>query len=213
EKRLGCQLEIFPKEPPKPSGEEDFIGWFKQKQHDLWAVGVCVPVGRLTWDQLEGLAIIAQQHGWGTLRTTYDQNLLIPGIASGARQAVSYSIARYGLTFERDPATRSMVACTGKQFCNIAVTETKGYAYQLIETLRRRNVQLYGINIHMSGCPSACAMTYTADIGLKGGKLRRGLRVLDAFDIYLGGGFSEQVQMGTLYRKLVPVDELPDVIE
>jgi ferredoxin-nitrite reductase len=213
ERRLGYKLEVFPKPAPKPSGEENFVGWFKQKQLDLWAVGICVPVGRLTWDQLEGLAIIAQQHGWGTLRTTYDQNLVIPGIPSAARQTVGYAIARHGLTFEPDPITRSMVACTGKQFCNIAVTETKGYAYQLIESLRRRNVLLHGINIHMSGCPSSCAMSYTADIGLKGGKIRKGLRVLDAFDVYLGGGLASAVQMGTLYKKLVPVDQLPSVIE
>src|SRR5262249_48022816 len=105
----------------------------------------------ITWDQFEGLAVIARQYGDGTLRTTYNQNLVLPGIASAARQAVGYALARHGLTFEPDAVTRHMVACTGKQFCNIAVTETKGYAYQLIEALRRRNVQLHGINIHMSG--------------------------------------------------------------
>jgi ferredoxin-nitrite reductase len=210
EKRLSYSLQRFPKSPPKPSGEENFIGWFPQKQQGLWAVGICVPVGRLTWDQSEGLAVIAQQYGWGTLRTTYDQNLIIPGIPAAQRQAVGYAIARYGLTFEPDPVTRNMVACTGKQFCNLAVTETKGYAYQLIETLRHRKIQLHGINIHMSGCPSSCATSYTADIGLKGMRVRRDLRVLDAFNIYLGGGLSDDVQMGILYKTLIPVDELPD---
>jgi ferredoxin-nitrite reductase len=213
QKRLGFRLDSSSRSAPKQPRHENFLGWFKQKQHDLWAVGICVPVGRLTWDQFEGLAIIAQQYGWGALRTTHDQNLIIPGIPSSLRQTVSYAIARYGLTFEPDPVTRNMVACTGKQFCNIAVTETKGYAYQLIETLRRRNVQLHGIKIHMSGCPSACALSYTADIGLKGVKVRRGLRVLDAFDVYLGGGLGGEVQLGSLYQKLVPMDQLPDLIE
>jgi ferredoxin-nitrite reductase len=210
---LGSTLDVFPKPPPKPSATENFIGWFKQKQQDLRAVGICVPVGRLTWDQLEGIAIIAQQYGWGTIRTTQDQNLVIPGIPSAARQTVGYAIARHGLTCEPDPVACSVVACTGKQFCNIAVTETKGYTYQLMESLRRRNVILHDIRIHMSGCPSSCAMSYTADIGLKGGKVRKGLRVLDAFDVYLGGGLGREVQMGMLYRKLVPVDQLPDLIE
>ncbi|MCI0349528.1 MAG: FAD-dependent oxidoreductase, partial [Acidobacteriales bacterium] len=213
EERLSYSLQRFPKFPPKPSAEENFIGWFPQKQQGLWAVGICVPVGRLTWDQFEGLAVIAQQYGWGTLRTTYDQNLIIPGVPAAQRQAVGYAIARYGLTFEPDTVTRNMVACTGKQFCNLAVTETKGYAYQLIETLRHRKVQLHGINIHMSGCPSSCAMSYTADIGLKSGKVRRGLSVVDAFNIYLGGGLSDDVQMGILYKTLIPVDEIPDEIE
>lgn len=213
EKRLGYPLERLSKPAPSPSQGENFIGWFKQKQHDLWAVGVCIPVGRLTWDQFDGLAVVAKQYGWGKLRTTYDQNVVIPGIPSAHRQAVGHAIARQGLTFEPDPITRNMVACTGKQFCNIAVTETKGYAYQLIEALRRRHVQLHGIHVQMSGCPSSCAMSYTADIGLKGGKVRRGSRVLDAFDVYLGGGISNRVQMGVPYKKLVPVDQLPALIE
>ena len=109
--------------------------------------------------------------------------------------------------------TRHMVACTGKQFCNLAVTETKGYAYQLIETLRRRNVQLHGINIHMSGCPSACAMSYTADIGLKGVKMRRRLRVVDAFDVYLGAALPTMCRWAFLYQKGVPFDQLPEFLE
>jgi ferredoxin-nitrite reductase len=213
EQRLGYELERFPTPPPRPAEEENFIGWFKQKQADLWAVGVCVPVGRLTWDQFEGLAVIARQYGNGRLRTTYDQNLLLPGIPAASRQAVGYALARHGLTFEPDPVTRHMVACTGKQFCNLALTETKGYAYQLIETLRRRNVQLHGINIHLSGCPSSCAMSHTADIGLKGVKIRRRLRVVDAFDVYLGGGIASEVHMGILYQKGVPFDQLPEFLE
>jgi precorrin-3B synthase len=213
EQRLGYELERFPQAPPRPARDENFVGWVKQRQDDLWAVGVCVPIGRLTWDQFEGLAVIARQYGDGTLRTTYDQNLVLPGIASAARQAVGYALARHGLTFEPDSVTRHMVACTGKQFCNIAVTETKGYAYQLVEALRRRKVQLHGINIHMSGCPSVCAMSYTADIGLKGVKMRRRLRVVDAFDVYLGGGIAHEVQMGILYQKSVPFDQLPEFLE
>ncbi|MBI4469273.1 MAG: precorrin-3B synthase [Acidobacteria bacterium] len=213
QERLGYELERFAGPPFTPSEEEDFIGWFKQKQDDLWAVGISVPVGRLTYDQLEGLAVVARQFGWGTLRTTYDQNILLPGIPSAARRDVAYAIVRYGLSFEPDSATRNVVACTGKQFCNIAVTETKGYAYQLMETLRRRNVQLYGIRLHISGCPSSCAMSYTADIGLKGVKVRRGLRVLDAFDVYLGGGIGRQVQLGILYQKAVPFSQLAEFLE
>jgi len=213
ERRLGSELPRLPEAPRPPSGEETFIGWLAQKQAGLWALGVCVPIGRLTAEELDGLSVVARQHGDGTLRTTWDQNLVLPGIRAAAREEAAFAVARHGLSHEPDSATRSTVACTGKQFCNIAVTETKGYAYQLVEEMRRRRVQLHGIKVHMSGCPSACAMTYTADIGLKGVKVRRGLRVLDAFDLYLGGGFAGEVQMGTLYQKGVPFGELPDVVE
>jgi ferredoxin-nitrite reductase len=213
ERRLGYELQRFPKAPPRASAEESFVGWFAQKQKGVLALGVCVPVGRLTADELEGLSVVARQFGTGVLRTTYDQNLIIPGIAASERAEAGYAVARHGLSFEPDPATRSMVACTGKQFCNIAIVETKGYAYRLIEELRRRRVQLHGIRIAMSGCPSSCANGFTADVGLKGLKIRRGLRVVDAFDVFLGGGIGDELRMGTLYQKAVPFDQLSDALE
>ena len=213
EKRLGYKLTRFPEPVPAPSEEESFIGWFPQKQPGLWTVGVAVPLGRLSYDQFEGLAVVARQFGAGSIRTTFDQNLVLTGIRSEARRDVAYALARYGLGAEPDSVSRNVVACTGKQFCNIAVTESKGYAYQLIETLRRRNVQLSGIRLHMSGCPSSCAMSNTADIGLKGVKVRRGLRVVDAFDVYIGGGIGNTVQLGLLYQKAVPFVQLADFIE
>src|SRR5262249_55170040 len=99
------------------------------------------------------------------------------------------------------------------QISPLSLHDALPISYQLIEALRQRNVQLHGINIHMSGCPSACAMSYTADIGLKGVKMRRRLRVVDAFDVYLGGGIAEDVQMGILYQKSVPFDQLPEFLE
>jgi ferredoxin-nitrite reductase len=213
ERRLGSRLERFERVPKRPSREEDFVGWFAQKQPGLWAVGVCIPVGRLPWDKFDGLADVARRYGGGTLRTTHDQNLLIPDVPEHRRGAAACAIARLGLGFEADSVVRNLVACTGKQFCNLAVTETKGYAYQLIEELRRRYVQLHGIKIHLSGCPSSCANSYVADIGLKGVKIRPDQRVLDAFDVFLAGGVGGELQLGTLYRKGVRVDHLPELIQ
>ncbi len=213
EKRLGYELLRFPKAPPRPAREESFVGWKAQRQSGLFSLGVCVPVGRLTAEELDGLSAVARLFGDGTLRTTYDQGLVIPGIPRAEREEAAVAVARHGLTFEPDPASRSMVACTGKQFCNIAVIETKGYAYRLIEELRRRRVQLHGIRIAMSGCPSNCANGFTADIGLKGLKVRHGLRVLDAFDVFLGGGLGDELKMAALYRKGVPFEELPEALE
>ncbi len=213
EKRLGRELPRSPAPVRRAEREDEFVGWKAQKQPGLHALGVCVPVGRLTAEELDGLSVVARQHGDGTLRTTYDQNLVIPGIPEAARAAAADAVARLGLSVEPDAATRSMVACTGKQFCNIAVIETKGYAYRLIEELRRRRVPLQGIRIAMSGCPSNCANGFTSDIGLKGLKIRKGLRVLDAFDVYLGGGFGVELEMAALHAKGVPFDELPAAIE
>lgn len=213
ERRLGRELPRFAEPPPPPSGPDGFIGWFAQNEPGRWAVGVAVPVGRLTWTQMEGLAILARTFGDGTLRTATDQNVLVPNVPGGSRRALGHALAALGLSWEADSLARSTVVCTGKQFCSLAVTETKGLALQLLEELRRRHVESYGLRIAMSGCPNACAQHHTADVGLKGVKVRRGLRVVDAFDIYLGGGVSEDLRLGILWKKGVPFTRLAEVLQ
>ncbi len=215
EGQLGYALERCEAPAPQAEREEVFVGWIAQKaaeggwQAQHWALGVCVPVGRLTWEQAKGLAELAQNYGDGSIRTTLDQNLIITGIAGSLKSDAELALAALGLSHESDSVTRQMVACTGKQFCNLAIGETKGHAFWLIEELRRKRVQLTGITVHMSGCPNSCGMTLTADIGLQGTKARRNGKVVDAFDVFLGGGADTAVQLGILFQKAVPVDELP----
>ncbi|MBI4593487.1 MAG: hypothetical protein HY728_04675, partial [Candidatus Rokubacteria bacterium] len=213
EQRLGDALPRFPAPPPPPRETESFVGWFPQKQAGRWTVGVAVPMGRLTWRQMEGLAVLARKHGSGTLRTATDQNVLLPDVSGEAREALGRDLAALGLSFDADALTRNMVVCTGKQFCSLAVTETKGYGFQLVEALRRRRVEPYGIRIAMSGCRNAFAQHHTADLGLKGVKVRKGLRIVDGFDIYLGGGVSDTLVLGTLWKKGVPFSQLPELVE
>ncbi|HVN91064.1 MAG TPA: hypothetical protein VMT61_14725 [Candidatus Binataceae bacterium] len=213
ERRLGYHLERWEEPPPPPEKAESFVGWFRQRQPDRWAVGVATPMGRMSWRQLEGIALIARKFGEGTIRTATDQNLLLTGIAEENKDLLGAELARYGLSFEADSLTRQTVACTGKQFCSLALTETKGSLFQLLEDLRRRRVELYGIRIAVSGCANACAQHHTADIGLKGVRVRKGLRVVDAFDIYLGGGIGESVRLGMLYRRGVTVGALAVTID
>ena len=211
--QLPFPLRPWVREPAPPTGYEDLVGWHAQKDDQRWVMGLCVPLGRLSWQQLEGLALLSKRWGDGTLRTTYDQGILVPGIASGFRHAAATEAAKYGLSPLGDPLARSTIACTGKQFCNIAVTETKGHMLRLMDQLRRRGVVLHGIRIHMSGCPSSCGLHHTADIGLKGVRVRRLLGTREGFDVYLGGGVAGRLQPGLLYRMGVDVDQLPQVIE
>jgi ferredoxin-nitrite reductase len=213
ERRLGAPLPRCAAPPPPPADGGSFIGWFPQRQAGRFTVGVAVPMGRLTWQQLEGLAMLAARHGDGTLRTATDQNLLLPGVPGEARAALGLDLAALGLAFEADALTRQTVVCTGKQFCSLAVTETKGLAFQLVEALRRRRVETFGIRIAISGCPNACAQHHTADIGLKGVKVRRGLRIVDGFDVLLGGGVGARLTLATPYKKGVPFTQLPEVLE
>ena len=200
-------------EPMPASGEDDLIGWFRQSDPRKWTMGLCVPLGRLTWKQLEGLALLSKKWGDGQLRTTHEQGLAVINIPGGFKDAAATAAAALGLSIHADPLERNTVACTGSQFCNIAVTETKGHAFRLIERLRKKALKLHGIRIHISGCPSSCAQHFTADIGLKGVRVRRLLGTREGFDVLLSGGIAGQVHLGLPYRLGVDVDQLPNLIE
>jgi ferredoxin-nitrite reductase len=213
ESKLGYTLERTDATIPALHEAEDFVGWFRQKQDGLWALGVNVPLGRLTHEQLEGLAELAEKQGDATLRTAYDQGIVVPNIPTEHRVAAARALNRLGLEHDADTVSRNIIACTGRQFCNIAVSETKGHAFGLMDRLRDKGVKLAGIKINMSGCPSSCAQTYLGDIGLKGVRVRRKAGTCDGFDVFVGGGVHETVELGILYRKGVDVDQLPEMIE
>ncbi|MEE8129855.1 MAG: Rieske 2Fe-2S domain-containing protein, partial [Vicinamibacterales bacterium] len=200
--------------PPTPASQyDDLVGWFRQRDSTLWTMGLCVPLGRLSWNQLEAVALLAKRWGDGHLRTTHEQGLAVINIPTGFKDAAATDAAAVGLSIHADSLARNTMACTGTQFCNIGVTETKGTMFRLIDTLRQRMLALHGIRIHMSGCPSSCAQHFTADIGLKGVRVRRLIGAREGFDVYLGGGVAGDVHLGLRYKLGVDVDQLPLVIE
>ena len=210
---LSFRLQPCVHEPVPGSSYDDLVGWFRQNDPKLWTMGLSVPLGRMSWQQLEGLAVLANKWGDGRLRTTHEQGIAVVNIPTGFKDAAATDAAALGLSIHADPLERNTMACTGSQFCNIAVTETKGHMFQLIERLRKKALKLHGIRIHMSGCPSSCAQHFTADIGLKGVRVRRLLGTREGFDVFLGGGIAGQVHMALPYRLGVDVDQLPTLIE
>ena len=180
-------------------------------------MGLCVPLGRLTWQQLDGLARISQTCGDGSLRTTHEQGIAVVNIPSSSRDAAQTAAAALGLAVDADALDIGTMACTGSQFCNIAVTETKGHMFRLIGDLRSRALKLHGVRIHMSGCPASCALHLTADIGLKGVRVRRFAGTREGFDVFLGGGLATsdaaEIEMAQPYRLGVDIDQLPTLIE
>jgi len=213
EETLPFRMEPSITEPIPASVPEEFVGWFRQSNPKLWSMGLSVPLGRMTWKQLEGLALLSKKWGDGQLRTTQEQGIAIVNIPTGFKGAAATDAAALGLSVHADEFELNTMACTGSQFCNIAVTETKGQMLQLIEKLRKRSLKLHGIRIHMSGCPSSCAQHFTSDIGLKGVRVRRLVGTREGFDVFLGGGLAGQVHMGLPYRLGVDVDQLPNLIE
>ena len=213
EEHLPFRLRPCVAEPVPASSEEELIGWFRQQDPKKWTMGLCVPLGRLTHRQMEGLALLSRKWGDGQLRTTHDQGIAVANIPTGFKDAAATDAAALGLSVHADPLDRNTVACTGSQFCNIAVTETKGHMFQLVERLRKKALKLHGIRIHMSGCPSSCAQHFTADIGLKGVRVRRLVGTREGFDVFLGGGVAGQVHMALPYKIGVDVDQLPTLVE
>ena len=214
--RERAPLEPWPDHLPAPapaSRNDDLVGWFRQRDPERWTMGLCVPLGRLSWRQLEAAALLAKRWASGRLRTTHEQGLAVLDVPSGFRDAAATDAAAVGLSPHADTLARNTVACTGTQFCNIAVTETKGAMFRLIDTLRRRTLALHGIRIHMSGCPSSCAQHFTADVGLKGVRVRRLVGTREGFDVYLGGGVAGDVHLGLRYRTGVDVEQLPLLVE
>ncbi len=213
EDTLPFPLQPVVGEPAPATSHDELIGWFRQSDPKLWTMGLSVPLGRMTWRQLEGVALLSRRWGDGQLRTTHEQGLAVINIPSGFRDAAATDAAALGLSVHADVFDRNTMACTGSQFCNIAVTETKGQMLQLIERLRKKALMLHGIRIHMSGCPSSCAQHFTADIGLKGVRVRRLIGTREGFDVFLGGGITGQVHMALPYRLGVDVDQLPNLVE
>lgn len=210
---LPFRLRPCVSEPVPASSQDELVGWFRQRDPKLWTMGLSVPLGRMSWRQLEGLALLSRKWGNGQLRTTHEQGIAVVNIPTGFKNAAATDAAGLGLSVHADPFDLNTMACTGSQFCNIAVTETKGHMFQLVEKLRKRSLKLHGIRIRMSGCPSSCAQHFTADIGLKGVRVRRLIGTREGFDVYLGGGLAGQVHMGLPYKLGVDVDQLPTLIE
>jgi ferredoxin-nitrite reductase len=212
-RRLAAPLEPCEAVLQTPSRYDDLVGWFRQKQPDRWAVGLCPALGRLSWMQLEGIGVASERWGGGRLRTTPEQGIAILDVPTAWRDAIATELARWNLSVHVDSRVHHVVACTGKQFCNIAVTETKTHALQLIEQLRQRSLELHGIRIHMSGCPSSCANHHTADVGLKGVRVKRLLGTREGFDVLLGGGVAGGIRLGIPYRMGVDVGQLPNLVD
>ncbi|MCC6494236.1 MAG: Rieske 2Fe-2S domain-containing protein [Pirellulales bacterium] len=213
ERRLGRTLEPSAAAPAPAGGYEDLIGWIPQRQPGRWTAGLCPAVGRLSALQLDGIAVAAQRCGSGRLRTTPEQGIAVLDVRGDARSAFAAHVTQFNLSLHVDSRVRNVVACTGKQFCNLAVTETKTHALQLIERLRQRSLELHGVRIHLSGCPSACGNHHTADIGLKGVRVKRLLGTREGFDVFLGGGVAGQLQLGAPYKTGVDAGQLPQLIE
>ncbi len=213
ETRLGKSLLPAAAKDEMDWEKRDHIGLYKQKQPGLNYVGLNIPVGRLDAEDMFEIARIAEVYGSGEIRFTVEQNIVIPNI-SDSRLATFLSeplLERFSI----DPGllTRSLVSCTGAQFCNFALIETKNRALAMIKALEEDLTFTNPVRIHWTGCPNSCAQPQVADIGLMGTKTRKNGKTLEGVDIYMGGKVGKDAHLGTCVIKGIPCEDLQPVLQ
>lgn len=192
----------------------DHVGVHPQKQAGLNFIGLSVLTGRVTGKQLHQLADIAEKYGNGEIRTTHMQNLLLPNVPTENIPAAQTALAEAGFESGGHPIRRGAIACTGTEFCNLAITETKARMIQIVSHLETRVPFDRNIRINMNGCPNACAQHHVGDIGLQGCKARVATgEQVEAYDIHLGGALGKNRSFTHAIHRKVPADKVQYAIE
>ena len=191
----------------------DHVGVFRQRQPGLNYVGLKTPVGRLTGDQLFELARLAEQYGAGELRTTPVQNVLIPHVPDVRLGALLEEKLLRALPYNPSEVQRGVSACTGTDFCNLALIDTKTRALALAREFESRGGAVRPISVRWSGCPAGCGNHHTADIGLQGCKVKVNGKIVDGVHVFVGGRAGADPRPGFRILEDVPCDELPAALE
>jgi sulfite reductase (ferredoxin) len=216
---LGYALPDGPAPVNVDSAARDHVGVHPQK-NGLFYVGFAPRVGRLNGELLGSIATLAERYGSGRVRTTAEQKMVILDVPESAVDGLIAELDALGLPAKPSVFRRHTMACTGIEFCKIAIVETKDRAMTLIDELEQRLPGFDApVTINVNGCPNSCARIQTADIGLKGSLVTDDEgRQVEGFQIHLGGtllgGDAEGSGFGRKVRGLkTTADELPDYVE
>jgi sulfite reductase (ferredoxin) len=192
----------------------DHVGIHRQKQSGLSYVGAVALRGRITADQMQHAADLAERYAGGELRATNMQNLLVVNVPSIHADALAREFDSTGLRAGGSAFARGIVACSGTEFCKIAITETKTFSRWLVEELEDR---LPGfdqhLKLHVTGCPNSCGQHWIADVGLEGKKMKVNGQFVDAYYFCVGGalGLHQSIARAVGFRCMAT--EVPDALE
>jgi ferredoxin-nitrite reductase len=219
EAKLGRPLVRLPADKVSAPNRQDrqaHVGIHPQSQPGkVWA-GVVLPVGKLTAEQMRGLARIARELGDGDIRLTVWQNLLISGVAAENAGLVESCLAEIGLTSKATSIRAGLIACTGNVGCKFALSNTKGTATAIAEWVEPRVALDTPINIHLTGCPHSCAQHYIGDIGMLACRValdEAGEDTVEGFHVYVGGGFGPDAGIARELYRDVKVEDCPQLVE
>lgn len=191
-----------------------FYGVHDQKQEGLKFLGFNVPVGRLDADEVFELARISGKYGNGEIRTCNSQNLIIPNIPTENVEALLAEPIFNRITINPNSFLGHSVACTGIEYCNLALVETKERMRVIAEELDQRIELDVPVRMHMVGCPNSCGQRQIADIGLQGMKMRnKEKQMVEAYEIYVGGTLNAGGKFNEKLKGKVPAEQLTNVLE
>ena len=196
---LGREL-VRCESPASPVGHRDHVGVHPQKDGRNY-IGVAPVAGRVSGTVLIDLADLIERHGIAGARLTPYQKIVLIGVEPELTEQVVTELEAIGLPARPSNWRQNTMACTGIEFCKLAIVETKGRARDLVAELERRFPDLdVPITVNVNGCPNACARTQVADIGLKGQLVMQDGEQVDGYQVHLGGATGLQANFGRKLR-------------
>nr|WP_298260531.1 NirA family protein [Bradyrhizobium sp.] len=218
EQKLGHALMRVPPEAlvPRPAFDRmAHIGVHQQKQDGLNWIGVALPLGKVTCEQMRGLAKIAADLGDGHIRLTVWQNLLISGVSDTNVKLAIKAIEATGLSIEVSNVRAGLIACTGNAGCKFAASNTKAHAADIGDWCDGRVEVDTPLNIHLTGCHHSCAQHYISDIGLIAAKVPVGDAddTVEGYHLFAGGGFGPDADIGQEVYHDLKASDAPRTVE
>jgi ferredoxin-nitrite reductase len=218
--RVRAAVEAEYGAPLEPAGDDarsaartDHMGVYRQGDGRSF-VGLVVPGGRMTAAQLARLARLADTYGSGEVRFTTEQNVIIPNVTDAALRDLLAEPLLEELPYAPPEVLRGLVVCTGIDFCDLALVDTKARAIPMTRALAAKLAdRKEPLRIAWSGCPASCANHQTADIGFEGTKTRINGTVVEAVDVWVGGRGGPRPCAGQRIMENVPMTEVPSVLE
>ena len=216
EEKLGYKFD------PSPVSEDvvpddvyrDHIGVTPQRQPGLSAIGASVLGGRLSGEQLIQLADLAEEFGDGNLRATIMQNIIVANVPNARTRDAVHRLGEIGLRVEVSPFWRGAIACTGTEFCKLAIAETKAFSKWLTSEMEERLPAFdQQIKLHVTGCTNSCGQSWIADIGLEGKKIKKDGKMVDAFYFCVGGAVGKYAAIARQIGFRAAAEDCPDAIE
>src|ERR1700677_28711 len=201
--------------PPRAFDRMVHIGVNKQKQEGLNWIGGAGPLGKVTCEQMRGLAKIAADLGDGEIRFTVWQNLLISGVSDANVDLAVKAIESIGLAVKTSQVRAGLIACTGNAGCKFAASDTKAHAAAIGDWCDGRVEVDTPLNIHLTGCHHSCAQHYISDIGLIAAKVPVGDTedTVEGYHLFAGGGFGPDADIGQEVYHDLKAEDAPQTVE